>query len=109
MRILAVVKKKHHSTLAEIFKELSQPQLRLLGYACRNADLVKKSGFELGEEVVFSLGQDYLERSLNTLAVYTTAWVSFFSEIVIVRRGKQTRRIRCILNPKLLCLYKFKN
>jgi hypothetical protein len=61
MRILAVVKKKHHSTLAEIFKELSQPQLRLLGYACRNADLVKKSGFELGEEVVFSLGQDYLE------------------------------------------------
>lgn len=61
MRTIGVVKKGHVVQLAELVKQLSQPQTRLFAYAFRNVDLIKKSGFEFGEEVVFSLGQDYLE------------------------------------------------
>ena len=48
--------------LAKIAAELSQPQLRLLAYTFRNADLIKKAGFAFGQQVVFSInGHDYLD------------------------------------------------
>lgn len=61
LRTISIVKKGHIAQFAELAQMLSQPQTRLFAYVFRNVDLIKKSGFEFGEEVVFSLGQDYLE------------------------------------------------
>lgn len=58
---VSVVKKGQLADLAKMVQSLSQPQTRLFAYVFRNIDLIKKSGFEFGEEVVFSIGQDYLE------------------------------------------------
>jgi hypothetical protein len=58
---ISIVKKGHLGQLAELAQALSQNQTRLFAYVFRNIDLIKKSGYEFGEEVVFSIGGDYLE------------------------------------------------
>lgn len=58
---ISIVKKGQLGVLSDIAKTLSQNQARLFAYVFRNIDFIKKSGFDFGEEVVFSLGGDYLE------------------------------------------------
>lgn len=61
MRKMAFVTKGHIMTIAGVLREIGQPQIRLLAFAFRNADYVRKAGLHMGDPVVFSLGQDYLE------------------------------------------------
>lgn len=58
---MTFVKKGDIKAFSEIANRMSQKQLRLMSFVCRNADLIKKAGYSLGETVVFSLGGDYLE------------------------------------------------
>jgi hypothetical protein len=49
-------------TIAELASTLTQRQVRLLAFTFRNIDYIKKSKFEFGQTVVFSLdGKAYLE------------------------------------------------
>ena len=58
---VSLLKRVDLDDLAALSQRLSQSQTRLFAYAFRNADLVKKAGFEFLSEVVFSTGGDYLE------------------------------------------------
>jgi hypothetical protein len=58
---ISLVKKGHLETMAELFRELTPQQSRLLAYTFRNIDFIKRAGYEFGETVVFSVGGDFLE------------------------------------------------
>lgn len=58
---LSFIKKGHMDVLSEIFNAIMPKQARLLAYTFRNIDFIKRTGFEFGEQVVFSLGADHLE------------------------------------------------
>lgn len=58
---ISIVKKGHLIGLRDIVRDLTRSQIMLLAYEFRNIDLIKKSGYEFGEEVAFTIGGDYLE------------------------------------------------
>jgi hypothetical protein len=58
---ISVVKKNHMAALANITLGMSRPQLGIFAYVFRNIDHIKKARCQFGEQVVFSLGGDFLE------------------------------------------------
>lgn len=60
LREMTFVKKDQWQVAVELFSNLSPKQTRLMAFSLRNIDFIKRAGFNLGEEVVFSVGGDYL-------------------------------------------------
>lgn len=58
---IASISKMGLAGFAKLVAGVSQRQIRLVNMGLRNVDFVKKSGFEFGQEVVFSIGGDYLD------------------------------------------------
>lgn len=58
---ISVVKKSHMAALAAITEGMSRPQMGIFAFVFRNIDHVKKARCQFGEQVVFSLGGDFLE------------------------------------------------
>lgn len=58
---ITVLRKGELETLAKLVAGIGPSQMKLFAYAFRSVDFLKKAGFQLGQEVVFSIGGDYLD------------------------------------------------
>ncbi len=73
MTVLASVSMDGMRALAQMANSLTQAQTRLLAFTFRNIDYIKKTGFQFGQTLVFSIdGKDYLENFFRGIAIGAT-------------------------------------